>query len=291
MGRLTMKEKEEFSMSLMGEIFCDLRTQRNFKLSDFTRVGLSKSTLSDFESGESILRFDKLDAALELMHIEIAEFEYFVNGMHSDYFVEICDEIEVANYTQNVVKLKSINEEARQYDSEVGNRMIFLATQNLLYGLTEAQEREIIDLMFNIEIWSYFELSILSFVVEHLNTRLTLSLMEDFWKENLHYLKVRKYREKIIQIACRASVKYLREGQLEITKKLLRKVEKVLLSYKKDLFCHNMYRFTSGLLDYHLGNRRQGEQKMIASIRLFEDLNLPEMKAYYQKTFVEQTEK
>lgn len=116
----------------------------------------------------------------------------FFNNYHSDYFVEICDEIEDANYMQDTVKLKAINSEAGKYDNEQGNRMIFLATQNLLYGLTEREEVEVTDLMFNIEVWSYFELSILSFVVEHLNTRLTLSLMKDFWKENLHYLKVKK---------------------------------------------------------------------------------------------------
>jgi hypothetical protein len=120
-----------------------------------------------------------------------------------------------------LVKLKAINSEAGKYDNEQGNRMIFLATQNLLYGLTEREEVEVTDLMFNIEVWSYFELSILSFVVEHLNTRLTLSLMKDFWKENLHYLKVKKYREKIVQIVCRAAVKYISENKYSIAQKTL----------------------------------------------------------------------
>ena len=110
---------------------------------------------------------------------------------------------------KDTVKLKAINSEAGKYDNEQGNRMIFLATQNLLYGLTEQEEVEVTDLMFNIEVWSYFELSILSFVVEHLNTRLTLSLMKDFWKENLHYLKVKKYREKIVQIVFYQTLKNL----------------------------------------------------------------------------------
>lgn len=70
--------KSNRTISLMGEIFYDLRTQRNFRLTDFEKVGLSKSSLSDFESGKSILRFDKLDAALELTHIEVSEFEYFL---------------------------------------------------------------------------------------------------------------------------------------------------------------------------------------------------------------------
>lgn len=279
--------KSNRTISLMGEIFYDLRTQRNFRLTDFEKVGLSKSSLSDFESGKSILRFDKLDAALELMHIEVSEFEYFFNNYHSDYFVEICDEIEDANYMQDTVKLKAINSEAGKYDNEQGNRMIFLATQNLLYGLTEREEVEVTDLMFNIEVWSYFELSILSFVVEHLNTRLTLSLMKDFWKENLHYLKVKKYWEKIVQIVCRAAVKYISENKYSIAQKLLEDVNIALIPYKKDLFCRNMSRFTLGLLLHQSGKTVDGKAKMESSIRLFDELGLPEMKAYYQKIFDE----
>ena len=45
-------------------------------------------------------------------------------------------------------------EEAGKYDNEQGNRMIFLATHYLLYGLTEREEVEVTDLMYNIEVWS-----------------------------------------------------------------------------------------------------------------------------------------
>ena len=58
--------KSNRTISLMGEIFYDLRTQRKFRWTDFDKEGLSKSSFSDIESGKSILRFDKLDAALEL---------------------------------------------------------------------------------------------------------------------------------------------------------------------------------------------------------------------------------
>ena len=227
--------KSNRTISLMGEIFYDLRTQRNFRLTDFEKVGLSKSSLSDFESGKSILRFDKLDAALELMHIEVSEFEYFFNNYHSDYFVEICDEIEDANYMQDTVKLKAINSEAGKYDNEQGNRMIFLATQNLLYGLTEREEVEVTDLMFNIE----------------------------------------------------AAVKYISENKYSIAQKLLEDVNVALIPYKKDLFCGNMSRFTLGLLLHQSGKTAEGKAKMESSIRLFDELGLPEMKAYYQKIFDE----
>lgn len=113
--------------------------------------------------------------------------------------------------------------------------MIFLATQNLLYGLTEREEVEVTDLMFNIE----------------------------------------------------AAVKYISENKYSIAQKLLEDVNFALIPYKKDLFCGNMSRFTLGLLLHQSGKTAEGKAKMESSIRLFDELGLPEMKAYYQKIFDE----
>ena len=97
--------KEKFSKEY-GETFARLREQRHFLLTDFKAVGLSVSTLSRFENGEQILRYHQLDASLELMKIEVGEFEYFTNGFESDYFIEICNQIEEANYQKNHKKLR-----------------------------------------------------------------------------------------------------------------------------------------------------------------------------------------
>lgn len=48
-----------------------------------------------------------------------------------------------------------------------------------------------------------------------------------------------------------------------------------------------MSRFTLGLLFYQSGKAVDGKAKMESSIRLFDELGLPEMKAYYQKIFDE----
>lgn len=48
-----------------------------------------------------------------------------------------------------------------------------------------------------------------------------------------------------------------------------------------------MSRFTLGLLLYKSDKTVDGKAKMESSIRLFDELGLPEMKAYYQKIFDE----
>ncbi|MFC4653093.1 hypothetical protein ACFO26_09275 [Lactococcus nasutitermitis] len=150
--------EEKFSKEY-GGTFARLREQRRFLLTDFKEVGLSVSTLSRFENGEQILRYHQLDAGLELMKIEVGEFEYFTNGFESDYYIEICEQIEEANYRKNHEKLREIYKESTKYNQ----RLISLAIKNLLGELTALEKAEIRDELFEITEWSFFELSILSF--------------------------------------------------------------------------------------------------------------------------------
>ena len=52
---------------------------------------------------------------------------------------------------------------------------------------------------------------------------------------------------------------------------------------KKDLFCRNMSRFTLGLLLYKSDKTVDGKAKMESSIRLFDELGLPEMRLIIKK--------
>ncbi|MDT2859014.1 helix-turn-helix transcriptional regulator [Lactococcus lactis] len=47
-----------------GEIFKKLREQKNFSLSHFSEIGISKASLSRFELGQTMISFERLDSAL-----------------------------------------------------------------------------------------------------------------------------------------------------------------------------------------------------------------------------------
>lgn len=63
-----------------GEVFKKLRLQHHLLLSDFERVGLSKSTLSYFENGKSMISLDKLDLALQEMHTTFRSYMLMINN-------------------------------------------------------------------------------------------------------------------------------------------------------------------------------------------------------------------
>ena len=52
-----------------GEIFKKLREQKNFSLSHFSEIGISKASLSRFELGQTMISFERLDSALQEMNV------------------------------------------------------------------------------------------------------------------------------------------------------------------------------------------------------------------------------
>ncbi|MDR0299413.1 MAG: helix-turn-helix domain-containing protein [Streptococcaceae bacterium] len=275
------KKFEEKFNKAYGRMFNLLREQRNFKITDFKRVGLSQASLSRFENGQSLIRFDTLDAALNLMGIEIGEFEYFCNDFQSNYRTEICQTIEEANYAQDMETIKQIHDEAEKYD----HRLIELATKNLLQGLTEKEKNELRNQFFVITEWSFYELSILSFCVENISVEVQHSLLRDFWNKNFHYMNVPKYREKVFQIACRAAFGHIKKGEPEEAKRILEHVNKRI--QQKDIFPIYMKSFVEGAWDYKFGDKKSGNEKIQMIIASFKTLEDYKMSDYYEIRYKE----
>ena len=250
-----------------GEMFASLREQRHFLLTDFKEVGLSAAALSRFENDGTVLRYDKLDAALELMKIEVGEFEYFTNGFQSDYYIDTCNAIEEAYYRQDKVALQAIYEESSRYHYP----LIALATKNLLGELAILEKSIIRDRLFAITDWSYFELSILSFVVEQLTPAMRDSILKDFLKNNFHYMEVPKYREKIFQVLCRAAIGEINGNQKQRARALLDRVKSHLQT--KDLLPRCAYLLAEGLWKFKFENPEIGLSEMKKVVEIFQTMD------------------
>ncbi|MDH8063404.1 helix-turn-helix transcriptional regulator, partial [Lactococcus lactis subsp. lactis] len=80
-----------------GEIFKKLREQKNFSLSHFSEIGISKASLSRFELGQTMISFERLDSALQEMNVTLAEYEHFINNFSMDYKEEFIEDIIIAH--------------------------------------------------------------------------------------------------------------------------------------------------------------------------------------------------
>lgn len=68
-----------------GETFLKLRKQKGFNLIYFEQLGISKSSLGKFERGESMLGFDKLTTALQVLSVTLGEYENLLNDFELGY--------------------------------------------------------------------------------------------------------------------------------------------------------------------------------------------------------------
>ena len=62
-----------------GEVFKKLRKQAAISLLEFEKLGISSSTVSDFERGKSMMSFEKVDICLQLIGVSLEEYENFLN--------------------------------------------------------------------------------------------------------------------------------------------------------------------------------------------------------------------
>ncbi|MDG6189322.1 helix-turn-helix domain-containing protein [Lactococcus formosensis] len=84
-----------------GESFRALRKQHKKTLGYFESIGISKSTLSQFENGKTLLSFDKLDMALQKMNVTMTSYILMINNSESEYFIMQFREIERGYMTRN----------------------------------------------------------------------------------------------------------------------------------------------------------------------------------------------
>ncbi|MFC4653094.1 hypothetical protein ACFO26_09280 [Lactococcus nasutitermitis] len=127
----------------------------------------------------------------------------------------------------------------------------------------------------------------LSFVIEQLSSVMRASILKDFLKNNVHYMSVPKYREKIFQIICRAAVGEIHHGNREISQKLIENVE-IRLNIK-DVFPRCMYLFTKGLWNYKFGEQTSGKQEMEDTIAVYKTLGNDVLADYYQEIYKQET--
>ena len=100
----------------MYEIYCQLRDSRNLKDSDVARAtNITKSTFSDWKSGRSNPKNDKLKRIADYFEVSV---EYLMNG-NSDNTLTEKDKKDIAKDLESIMRKLSFNEDGpASYDGE-----------------------------------------------------------------------------------------------------------------------------------------------------------------------------
>lgn len=261
-----------------GKKFKQIRTQKRLPLSFFQQVGVDKSDLSKFERGKQMMGFERIDAMLQLMDVSLAEYELIINNFVPDFQEAFLNEIDQADFSQNINKLKSLYEEAQ----DSGYLLLALAAKSRFEQLNHSEIELVLERLYKVQEWGYFELSITYFVLDNLPTSAIQTLFNEFEQKNGNYYGIPKYSRRILQTAYRAIVILGKRKEKEFVNQIISATDKRSKS-GIDIYIENLRRLTLGVNCYYFENQEQGLAQIDKALELFKILEHEELADYYTK--------
>ena len=151
----------------LGELYKELRVARGLKQKDVARKGLSIAQLSKFENGQTMLSADKLLIAIESIHMTFEEFGHKLNNYELPKDIILGKKISTLFLKQDIKGLEYLLTEVLQSEeTDQYQRIQSFIIENAIHSLDQNYEiniedrKVLVDYLFSIESWTWFELYI-----------------------------------------------------------------------------------------------------------------------------------
>lgn len=260
-----------------GETFKILRKQRGYKLSAFEDVGISKSTLSKFERGDSMMSFDKLIVALEVISVTFFEFEKIINNFLPSTYETLLEKINTCLVSSQTDKFVSLYHEAQEIDEF----QLALAVRGQYEPLSVGEVDELVDFFDNLKIWREVDLYTLYLSLEYLNTKEILYILEQFLVDGEAMFASRIHRDRFVHVAYRAVAFLVLRGYKELAYHILLQVDKNDIEHT--FHTKNLRNLTEGYWISEFKDFEKGKKQMEDALKNFRDLGNLALSNYYQK--------
>ena len=263
-----------------GYVFRQIREQKHISLSDFSSIGISKATLSRFERAETMMNFEKVVQALQLMGIGLEEYEYLLNDYAPNESEYLLKEIETAFLKQDKKELNNLHKIAL----EAGYPYISLAAKSSYTELSPENIDTITDYLYDIKVWGQIELYVFYFTMNKLNIRDILYILDLFLLEKKHKIfNSVKYLEIFVCACCRAIALLASKGYQEYSAHILNRVE--ALDLVQSMFLRNLLNLSKGFWTYRFKDEKAGNQMMLQALEIFHLIGNQEIAGYYQQQY------
>jgi Rgg/GadR/MutR family transcriptional activator len=239
-----------------GQLFRELREQRELEISDFQEIGLSKIGLELFEEGKYDLGGLTLEAALDFIYVPLQDYANLLNNRQSPAFLKMFDEIEEADSRGDVEKLEQIYDESK---ANTDAMLISLSAKSCFIGLTEEELLEINSLFFGLDHLTNWELLAFIFTVNDLPTSTIKGLANDVMRKFAHQGKHMEYHFNLLRAGIKASYVLIGRGEKHFAQSLLALISRSFLD--NDVYLRILYGFTMGYYSYAAG-QEDGIDKM-----------------------------
>ncbi|WP_338997268.1 helix-turn-helix domain-containing protein [Lactococcus formosensis] len=260
-----------------GELFRKIRKQSGLSLTAFSSIGIGKTTLSDFERGKTMMRFDKVVMGLQFMGVSLEEFEHLLNHyLISDPLV-ILNSAESALIFENKEELRCLAELAKKPN----HTQIHFALKILLGEAGDFEREELTEFLYTATSWTYKEMFIFHTLIDQIPPRDTLNILKEFKKSFRGIYRSTEYRRGLALVLFRAITVLSYYGYKKEAGEIILSIEEHQLAYS--MFLRNLFYGTKAYWVYCFEDKEKGQEMAQKFMTIQELAGVPEVTAFYKK--------
>lgn len=262
-----------------GEAFKEIRTHKGMSLSELEYIsGVSKSTLSQFENGNQMLSFDKLDRALEAMYVTLLDYSFVINHGKTEYFIAQFNEIEECFLNKRFKRLSEIYQ-INIRNNEKGTNLIALCAK-VCFSPLDKDEVEIIENYFTSGIeWSLYDIRVLLHVLGQIKLELLTQVLKEFFSTNIfgQYIdELATYRKPVIWILIRCALIFMAHNRQAEVELMIEKLEH--FAKRSDFTAKIGLYFVKSCDRYLFISKEEGLQSFEKLFYILEEIDAQEVK-------------
>lgn len=263
-----------------GETFHKLRKQKQVPLVYFEEIGISKTALSKFERGETMLGFDRLSFALQAIDITLEEFEHHLNNFSLSIIESISDDIFDLSIRADDQSLLELSKELEESNYKIFSLLSQLARRQTDCSVEELANKldEVRDFLYAVNIWGYYELCVLFHSVFYLEIDEIVFFNDLCLNKQRKLFNIPHYRTKLLDLIYRSINLLVQKGEEEWSSYLLEKIAKYQVPHT--MANQNFKNLTLGYWEYRFGNHQIGLKQMQEAIGVIEDIETDAMANY-----------
>lgn len=239
----------------LGELYRELRIARGLKIKDIACKNLSKSQLSRFENGQTMLAADKLLLAISGIHMSFSEFGYALSHYEeSDFFKRDnkLSELYVQKDIKGLKKLLEFNDNHEVFDVYNRlNKLVIQVTIHLLdtdYIISDDDKNFLTTYLYNIEEWTEYELYIFGNTMSILSSDDLIFLGKAFVERDKLYISLPSHKKNAELTFLNLILILLERKKLYQAIYFVENLEK-LLNYQ-DMFAITFLKFLKKIITY-----------------------------------------
>lgn len=278
-----------------GEVFKELRVNRNLTLSQLADEEVSIAQLSRFERGESDLSVRKFFHALDKMHLTADEFMDRVHQYKRIDQIALMSQMAKLHYQGDVTGLAELRqEELNKYQVNPDNKRALL-NSILFRGMIcdlDSQEKMsqddlnvVADHLFCTEEWHIEELILIGNLYRFYETDYMCRLIDEVLAREFIYQEIATYKN-LVEVTLLNVIQTLVERSALAQAQLYDQKLQPMIANERKAYHRLIYLYVKGFLLHALG-QENGRADMEHAIQAFEWMGSPYHAATYRKHFEE----